>query len=143
LAADGLDHQWGQGHRADAGVALGPGLEAAAEPAGLIAGGTDLEDRHGSVELDPAPAQPGQLAKAQASAEQGEHVVPPEQREAGQQPPGLLGGEGASFDHTEDLLGINPSLERGHLADRIGVDCSFVHGELEDSQRQRSAVGHR
>ena len=33
--------------------------------------------------MDPAAAQPGQLAEAQAGAEQGEHVIPPEQREAG------------------------------------------------------------
>jgi hypothetical protein len=70
-------------------------------------------------------------------------VVPPEQREAGQQPPGLLGSEGASFDLAEDLLGINPVLERWHLADRVGVDRSLVHGELEDAQRQRAAVRHR
>src|SRR5829696_7071441 len=58
LAADGLDHQGGQGHLADAGVALGAGLEAAAEPAGLIAGGANLEHGHGTVEVNPAPAQP-------------------------------------------------------------------------------------
>jgi hypothetical protein len=43
MAADGLDYQPGEGHRADAGVALGAWLEAAAEPAGLITGETDLE----------------------------------------------------------------------------------------------------
>jgi hypothetical protein len=51
---DGLDHQGGQGDFADAGVALGPRLEAAAEPAGLIAGVDDLEDRQGPVEVDAA-----------------------------------------------------------------------------------------
>ena len=63
---------------------LGAWLEAATEPAGLVTGGTDLKHRHGTVEVDPAPAQPGQLAKAQAGTEQGKHVIPPEQREAGQ-----------------------------------------------------------
>src|SRR4029453_2573069 len=71
---------------------LGPRLEATAEPAGLIAGGADLEHGQRATEVDPAPAQPGQLTKAQAGAEQGRQVVPPEQREPGQQPPGLLRG---------------------------------------------------
>jgi hypothetical protein len=53
---DRLDHHGGQGHLADAGVALGAGLEAAAEPAGLVAGGTDLQDGHGPVEVDAAAA---------------------------------------------------------------------------------------
>jgi hypothetical protein len=136
LAADRLDHQRGQRYRADAGVALGAWLEATAEPAGLIAGGADLEHRQGSVEVDPAPAQPGQLAKAQAGAEQREHVVPPEQREPGQQPPGLLGGEGTPLGFSEDLLGIDSAFERRHLADRVGVDRSLVHGVLEDPERQ-------
>jgi hypothetical protein len=43
---------------------FGAGLEAAAEPAGLVAGGADLDQRDGAVEVDPAPAQAGQLAKA-------------------------------------------------------------------------------
>jgi hypothetical protein len=58
-ATDRLDHQRGQRHRADAGVALRSWFEAAAEPAGLVAGGADLKDRDGSVEVDPAPAQSG------------------------------------------------------------------------------------
>jgi hypothetical protein len=100
LAADGLDHQRGQGHLADAGVALGPRLEATAEPAGLIAGGADVEHGPRSTEVDPTPAQPGQLTKAQAGAEQGGQVVPPEQRETPQQPPGLLRGERPPLDLT-------------------------------------------
>ena len=71
--------------------------------------GANLEHGYGPVEVDPAPAQPGQLAKAQARAEQGDHMVPPEQREAGQQPPGLLRSEGAALDPAEDLLGIDPT----------------------------------
>jgi len=35
------------------------------------------------VEVDAAAAQPGELAEAQAGAEQADDVVPPEQREAG------------------------------------------------------------
>ena len=88
-----------------------------------------------------APAGPGQLAKAQPGAEQGQHVVPPEQRETGQQPPGLLRSQGASLGLTEDLLGIDPAPGWRHLADRVGVDRSLVHGELEDPQCQRPAVG--
>jgi hypothetical protein len=56
LAADRLDDQRREGHRADAGVALGAWLEAAAEPAGLVAGGADLEHRDGAIEMDPTPA---------------------------------------------------------------------------------------
>jgi hypothetical protein len=143
LAADRLNNQGGEGYRADAGVALGSWLEPAAEPASLVASGTDLKHRQGPVEVDPAPAQPGQLAKAKAGAKQGEHVVPPEQREAGQEPPGLLGGEGAALCLTEDLLGIHPAFGRWHLVDRVGVDRALVHGVLEDAPRQRSAVRHR
>jgi hypothetical protein len=84
LTADGLDHQRGQGYLADAGVALGPRLEATAEPAGLITGRADLEHGQRSTEVDPTPAQPGQLTKAQAGAEQGRQVIPPEQWETGQ-----------------------------------------------------------
>jgi hypothetical protein len=43
LAADRLDHQGGERDLADAGVALGAGLEAAAEPAGLVAHVDHLE----------------------------------------------------------------------------------------------------
>jgi hypothetical protein len=50
---------------ADAGVALGPGLEAAAE---LEAHIHDLQGRDGLVELD-AEVQAGELADAQAGAE--------------------------------------------------------------------------
>jgi hypothetical protein len=82
LAADGLDRQRGQGHRADAGVALGAWLEAAPEPAGLVTGVDDLEDGQGAVEVDPAAAQTGQLPEPQAGAEEAEHVVPPEHRRA-------------------------------------------------------------
>jgi hypothetical protein len=56
LAVDGLDHQGGQGELADAGVALGSRLEAAAEPAGLVAGVDDLEQGQGPVQLDAAAA---------------------------------------------------------------------------------------
>jgi hypothetical protein len=63
LAADRLDHQRSQGHLANPGIALGPGLEATAEPAGLIPGGADLQHGQLSSEVDPAPAQPGQLTK--------------------------------------------------------------------------------
>jgi hypothetical protein len=51
----------GQGELADAGVALGPRLEAAAEPAGLITGVDDLEDGQGTIQVDATAAQPGQL----------------------------------------------------------------------------------
>jgi hypothetical protein len=79
LAADSLDDQRGQGDLADAGVALGSRLEAAAEPTGLIPGVDDLEHRQAPVEADTPAVQPGQLPEPQAGAEQTQHVVPPEQ----------------------------------------------------------------
>ena len=140
LAADGLDHQRGQGDLADAGVALGPGLEAAAEPAGLIAGVDDLEDGQGPVQVDAAAAQPGQLPEPQPGAEQAQHVVPPEQRELGEQSTGLLGGEGPALGLVQDLFGVGATPGRGHLAHGIAVDGAFVHGELQDPQHQRPAL---
>ena len=70
-------------------------------------------------------------------------MIPPEQRETRQQPPGLLRGQGAALDLAENLLGIDPAPKRRHLADRVGVNRALVHRELEDPQRQRSAVRHR
>jgi hypothetical protein len=61
VPADGRDDLGGERDLADAGVALGPGLEATAEPAGLIAGVHDLEDGEGAVQVDAAAAQPGQF----------------------------------------------------------------------------------
>jgi hypothetical protein len=129
-----------KGKLADAGVALGPGLEAAAEPAGLIAGVDDLEHGQGPVEEDAAAAQPGQLPEPPAGAEQAQHVVPPEQRDLGQQPTGLLRGEGPALGTIQDLFGIGAASGRGHLADGIGIDGAFVHGELQDPQHQRPAL---
>jgi hypothetical protein len=83
--------------------------------------------------VDAAAAQPGQLPEPQPGAEQAQHVVPPEQRELGQQPTGLLGGQGPTLDLVEDLFGIGVPSRRGHLADGIGIDGPFVHGELAGS----------
>ena len=65
-------------------------------------------------------------------------------RTAGNKPAAArpLRGERPTLDLTEDLLRVNAALGRGHLADRVGVDRALVHGELEDAQRQRSALGH-
>jgi hypothetical protein len=102
LPADGLHHQRGQGNLADAGVALGTGLEAAAEPAGVIAGVNDLEHGQGAVQVDAAAAQSGQLPEPQSGAEQAQHVVPPEQRELGQQATSFL----AVFDYAMSLCTV-------------------------------------
>jgi hypothetical protein len=92
VAADGLDQQRGQRELPDAGVALGAGLEAAAElAAGLVAHLDDLEDGHGPVEVDPAAAQAGQLPEPQPSAEEDEGVIPPGQGHAAEQSTGFLG----------------------------------------------------
>jgi hypothetical protein len=72
------------GDLADGGVAFGAGLEAAAELAtGLEADVNHLQGRDGLAEVDAAAVQAGELADAQAGAEQGDDVIPPEQREAG------------------------------------------------------------
>jgi hypothetical protein len=84
-ATDRLHHLGRQGDLADAGVALGAGLEAAAELAArLVAHVHDLQGRDGLVEVDAAAVQAGELADAQAGAEQGDDVIPPEQRETGE-----------------------------------------------------------
>jgi hypothetical protein len=57
LAGDGLADLVAHGHHPDAGQALGFGLEAAAEPAGLIAHLDDLDAAQ--LGEDPAAAQPG------------------------------------------------------------------------------------
>jgi hypothetical protein len=68
--ADRLYHLGRQGNLADAGVALGPGLEAAAAlAAGLVAHVDDLQGRDGLVEVDAAAVQAGELADTQPSAE--------------------------------------------------------------------------
>jgi hypothetical protein len=73
LAGDGLPDLLAHGHHADAGRALGLGLEAAAEPAGLIA---DLDDLDApQLWVDAAATQPEQLAAAQPRADLGEEVV--------------------------------------------------------------------
>jgi hypothetical protein len=90
--------------------------------------------------VDAAAAQPGQLPEPQPGAEQAQQVVPPEQRELGQQPTGLLRGESPTLGTIQDLFGIGAASGRGHLAHWIGVDGAFVHGELQDPQDQRSAL---
>jgi hypothetical protein len=90
--------------------------------------------------VGPAAAQPGQLPEPQPGAEQAEHVVPPEQRELGEQATSLRGGEGPALDLVQDLFGIGAASGRGHLAHRIGVEGAFIHGELQDPQDQRPAL---
>ena len=64
LPADGLDHQWSEWQFPDAGVALGAGFEATAEPpANLVVHVDDLEDGHGPIGMDPAAPQAGQLTE--------------------------------------------------------------------------------
>jgi hypothetical protein len=67
-------------------------------------------------------------------------VVPPEQRELGEQPTGLLGGEGPPLGLIQHLFWVGAASWRGHPAHRIGVDGAFVHGELRDPQDQRPAL---
>jgi hypothetical protein len=92
LAADRLDDLTGQGDLPDAGRALGRGLEPAAEAAGLTAHVDDLDDGDGPVQAEAAFVEAGELAEAQAGAEQGDDVVPPPQREVGEEQARLVGG---------------------------------------------------
>ena len=93
-------------------------------------------------QVDPPPAQAGELAEPQPGAEQGEHVVPPEQRAGGEQPAGFLGGVGPALGLSQDLVGVGPPLGRRHPAQRVGGDGAFVLGELEDAEQDRAA-GHQ
>jgi hypothetical protein len=67
-------------------------------------------------------------------------VVPPEQRELGEQATGLFRGEGSAFGLVQDLFGVGAAPGRGDLAHGVGVDGAFVHGELQDPQDQRPAL---
>ena len=104
LAGDRLADPVTHGHHAHAGQALGFGLEAAAEPTGLIAHLDHLDP----LELgeDPSAAQAQQLAAAQPGADLDEEVVAVEGPAGGQEMPELLGGEGSSSLVAEDLLGV-------------------------------------
>jgi hypothetical protein len=93
LSPDGRDDLRGERDFSDAGVALGSRLEPAAEAAGVVADVNHLDHRRGAVEADAAATQPRELTEPQASAKQGQDVIPPEQGEASEQPAGFLGSE--------------------------------------------------
>jgi hypothetical protein len=89
LAGDGLADSVAHGHHAHAGQALGFGLEAAAEPAGLIANLDHLDAAQ--LREDPAAAQAQQLAAAQPGADLDQEMVPVEGSTGGQEVADLLG----------------------------------------------------
>jgi hypothetical protein len=91
LPADRLDHPEGERDLADAGVALGAGLEAAAEPVGLVAHVHDLEHGRFLLEVDASAPEPGPAHRSAGRSQQGQHMVPPEQRASGEQLTGFLG----------------------------------------------------
>src|SRR5215213_6550355 len=94
LAGDGLADLLAHRHHADAGRALGLGLEAAAEAAGLVA---DLDHLDAAqLGVDAAAAQPQQLAAAQPRTDLGEEVVAVEGAAGGQEAAELFRGEGPS-----------------------------------------------
>jgi hypothetical protein len=64
-----------------------------------------LDDGDGPVQAEAALVEAGELAEAQAGAEQGDDVVPPPQREVGEEQPGLVGGEGAAACLAEQRVG--------------------------------------
>ena len=90
LAADRLDHQRGQGHRTDAGIALGPGLEATAEPAGLIADRVGVDRALvGGQRLPGGPAsRPAIPTSPRPSDQQGDPAATSAPREARSHRPG-------------------------------------------------------
>jgi hypothetical protein len=104
LAGDRLTDPMAHRHHSDDGQGLGFGLEAAAEPAGLIA---DLDDLD-AAELgeDPATAQAQQLAAAQPGPDLDEEVVAVKRPTGGQEVADLLGREDSSALVAEDLLGV-------------------------------------
>src|SRR5215211_221962 len=139
LAGDRFADLVAHGHHAHAGQALGLGLEAAPEPAGLIA---DLDDLDAAqLREDPAAAQPQQLPATQAGADLNEEVVAVERPAGGQEVADLLRGEGPSTLVTEDLFWIEARLGGLDLADRIGGEQVFLAGGLQDPQQDR-ATGH-
>jgi hypothetical protein len=89
LAGDRLPDLVAHGHRPDAGQALGFGLEAAAEPAGLIADLDDLDPAQ--LGKDPAATQAQQLPAAQPGADLDEEVVAVERPTGSQEVADLLG----------------------------------------------------
>jgi hypothetical protein len=64
--------------------------------------------------VDAAAAQPGQLSEPQPGAEQAQHVVPPEQRELSEQPPGLLGVDSTPLPCAASRETVKHSELAGH-----------------------------
>jgi hypothetical protein len=123
----------GHGYHSDTGQALGFGLEAAPEPAGLIADLDDLDPAQ--LGEDAAAAQPKQLAAAQPGTDLDEEVVAVKGPTGGQEVAELLGCEGPSALVAEDLFGVQARLGGLDLANRIGGDQAFLAGRLQDAQQ--------
>src|SRR5829696_3426118 len=140
LAADGQPDLFAYRHHANAGRALGFGLEAAAEPAGLIA---DLDDLDApQLREDAAAAQPEQLATAQPRADLGEEVVTVEGAAGGQKAAELLRGEGPPPLVAEDPVRIDPRPGSLHVTDGVGRDQAFAAGRFQDAQQDGPARHH-
>src|SRR5215217_8931063 len=140
LAADGLADLLAHRHHADAGRALGLGLEAAAEPAGLIA---DLDDLDApQLRVDAAAAQPEQLTAAKPGADLYQEVVAVERAAGGQEATELLRGEGPPALVPEEPVRIDTGPGCLHVPDRIGGDQAFAAGRFQDAQQDRSARHH-
>jgi hypothetical protein len=134
LAGDRLADLVAHGHHAHAGQALGLGLEAAAEPAGLIGDLDDLDP--GQLGEDAAAAQAQQLAAAQPGPDLDEEVVAVERPTGGQEMPDLLGGEGPSALVAKDLVGVQARL--GASTSRTGLVAS--RRSLRAASRMRSRI---
>jgi hypothetical protein len=93
------------GHDADVGRAIGFGLEAAAEPPGVIAYVHDLDPP--GIQVDAPRPQTQQFPAAQAGADLDDEVVAVEGRAADQEPAELLGGIGPAPDPAEHDLGAH------------------------------------
>ena len=68
-----------------------------------------------TIEMDPAPAQPGQLTEPQARSKKGQDVIPPEQGSAAEQPAGFFGSVGVPLDLPSSWSGSARRLGGGTL----------------------------
>lgn len=92
-------------------------------------------------EIHPGTPQPAQLPRSQPG--------PGEDQEdglivglgVGEELAELLGRENARLDPAEDDLGINRTLGRRNLADRVRRDQPLILGPLQDAVQERTA-GH-
>jgi hypothetical protein len=94
------------------------------------------------LRVDPAAAQPEQLAAAQPGADLGEEVVTVKRAAGGQEAAELHRGEGSPALVAEDPLRIDPWPGGLNVTYRVGRDQAFAAGRFQDAQQDRSAGHH-